>query len=267
MRKLSKYMDGSVIHFGAHRGDLKYYPENTMPAFISAVEMGCDAIETDVRMTKDGVLVLIHDRDVKRTTDSEGFVDEMTLEQIKSLDAGFWKGEQFKGERIPTVEEFLEYVSKTDIFVNWELKEYPKELGEEHAYTCIDKLVELIDKYGMAERSMMNSFSDCDLEYVDKKWPGKFAIHSYIKYKYPKDTPTQPVENFSDWAAIWRKDENHTAGFKEDYDYAIERGVLTCILVADTEEEYKKALDMGCRMFTSNDPRKGLEVLRALGKR
>lgn len=265
MKCTNKYMDGSRIHFGAHRGDRKNYPENTMQAFVSAVEMGCDAIETDVRMTKDGHLVIIHDRDVKRTTDSVGFVDEMTLEEIQKLDAGFWKGDEFKGTRIPTVVEFLEYVSKTDVFINWELKEYPAELGEERAFTCIDKLVELIDKYGMAERSMMNSFSERNLEYVADKWPGKFAIHGYINY--PKDKASKPLESFADWTAIWRKDAEHSAGFKEDYDYAIDRGILTCILVADTEEQYKKALDLGCRMFTSDDPKKGIEILRALGER
>ncbi|MBO7176650.1 MAG: glycerophosphodiester phosphodiesterase, partial [Clostridia bacterium] len=71
-------MDGAHIALGGHRGDRKHYPENTMPAMIAAVEMGCDAIETDVRRTKDGHLVLIHDRDVARTTNGQGNVDEMT---------------------------------------------------------------------------------------------------------------------------------------------------------------------------------------------
>ena len=91
MINYNKNMDGSRIHLGAHRGDRANFPENTMPAFISTCEMGCDAIETDVRMTKDGHLVLIHDRDVERTTNGKGFVDEMTLEEIRALDAGAWK--------------------------------------------------------------------------------------------------------------------------------------------------------------------------------
>lgn len=267
MRTYNKLLDGEKIVLGGHRGDRKNFPENTMPAFRAMVEMGADAIETDVRMTRDGHLVLIHDRDVLRTTNGQGFVDEMTLEEIRALDAGSWKGEEFAGLQIPTVEEFLEFVSKTDLIINWELKQYPLELGEEKAYGCIDKLVEMIDRYGLAERSLMNSFSDCNLEYVDTKWPHKFAIHGYIHYKKPKDTPTQPIENFLDWAAIWRKDEDHTAGFEEDYAFAKERDILTCILVPDTKEDYQKALDMGCRMFTSDDPSTAIEVLKALGER
>ena len=107
MRTYNKYMDGSRILLGCHRGDRKHFPENTMSAFRSAVELGLDAIETDVRMTKDGHLVLIHDRSVTRTTNGDGSVDDMTLEELRALDAGFWKGAEHVGERIPTVEEFL----------------------------------------------------------------------------------------------------------------------------------------------------------------
>ncbi len=267
MRTYNKYMDGSRVLLGAHRGDRKNFPENTMEAFRGAVAVGCDAIETDVRMTKDGHLVLIHDRDVKRTTNGEGFVDEMTLEEIRALDAGFWKGEEFVGAKIPTVEEFLEYVSKTDLIINWELKEYPKDLGLTRAFACVDKLVELIDRYGMAERSMMNSFSDLLLDYVSDKWKGKFVIHGYIHYKSPKDSSVRPLESFLDWAAIWHKDEAHSVGYESDYVYAKERDILTCILVPDAEEHYARSLSYGCRMFTSDDPTTAAQVLRSLGER
>ena len=267
MRTYNEKMDGKRVLLGAHRGDRLHYPENTMSAFRAAAEVGCDVIETDVRMTRDGHLILIHDRDVERTTNGQGFVDEMTLEEVRALDAGGWKDPRFAGERIPTVEEFLEYVSRTDLLVNWELKEYPRDLGEERAYATVDALVELIDRFGMASRSIMNSFSEKLLEYVDQKWPHRFSIHGYIHYKNPKDHATRPLESFLDWAAIWNKDEDHTTGFAEDYAYAIDREILCCILVKDTDEEYRRALDMGCRMFTSDDPTEAVEVLRRLGER
>ena len=266
MKTLNRYMNGEKICLGCHRGDRKNYPENTMAAFRGAVALGLDAIETDVRMTADGELVLIHDRDVERTTNGKGFVDEMTLAEIKALDAGFWKGEAFVGERIPTVEEFLELVAETDIIVNWELKEYPLEMGD-RAYELIDKLVELIDRYGMAERSMMNSFSEKNLEYIYDKWGDKFVTHGYIHYKKPKDFADKPLESFINWAAMWRKDEEHIAGFSEDYSYAIERDILCCILVPDEPENYRQAMKMGCRMFTSDDPTTAVEILRGLGVR
>ena len=265
MRTYNKYMDGSRILLGGHRGDRKHFPENTLSAFRASVELGIDAIETDVRMTKDGYLVLIHDRDVARTTNGHGNVDEMTLDELRKLDAGFWKGPEHVGERIPTVEEFLELIAPTDLIVNWELKEYPTELGE-RAYRCADKLVELIDRYDMAERSLMNSFSQKMLEYMADNWQGKFQIHGY--YDYIKfDVAEKPLDSFSDWLAIWRKDAEHVSGFVADYEFAARRDLLTCILVPDEIRHYQKALELGCKMFTSDDPARAIEILKELGVR
>ena len=265
MRTYNKYMDGSRILLGSHRGDRKHFPENTMSAFRACVELGLDAIETDVRMTKDGHLVLIHDRSVTRTTNGDGSVDMMTLEELRALDAGFWKGPQHVGERIPTVEEFLELVAPTNMIINWELKEYPRDAGD-RAYICADKLVELIDRYGVAERSLMNSFSQKMLEYVADKWPGKFQIHSY--YDYIKiDEAKKPLDSFSDWLAIWRKDGEHLAGFTADYEFAARRDLLTCILVPDKREYYEAAIAKGCKMFTSDDPPTAVAILKELGVR
>ncbi|HUS81419.1 MAG TPA: glycerophosphodiester phosphodiesterase family protein [Armatimonadota bacterium] len=95
----------------AHRGRSGVYPENTMAAFEAAIELGVDFIECDVHRTSDGRIVVIHDHDVKRTTDGEGPVSEMTFEQVRSLDAGSWKAARFAGERIPTLAEVLERIA------------------------------------------------------------------------------------------------------------------------------------------------------------
>ena len=83
-------MDGSRIVLAAHRGDRKKYPENTIPAFESALHFGVDMIETDIHMTADGHLVLIHDRNLIRTTGVDGLTDQTSLEDIRRLDAGSW---------------------------------------------------------------------------------------------------------------------------------------------------------------------------------
>ena len=86
---------------------------------ILAVDMKADYIEIDVQRSKDGELVSIHDTTVDRTTDGTGKVGDLTLEQLKSLDAGSWKGEQFTGEQIPTFEEILDrYHGKVRILMN-----------------------------------------------------------------------------------------------------------------------------------------------------
>ena len=265
MKHYNPNMDGSRILLGGHRGDKTNYPENTMSAFRSSLEMGIDAIETDVRMTCDGVLVLIHDRDVVRTTDGEGFVDEMTLEELRRLDAGSWKGEKFAGERIPTVVELLELVKDSQMIINWELKEYPVDHGDARAFETVDRLMELLEQYGMVERSMLNSFSDRLLEYAEGKWGDRIVLHGYLHYKSPKDHAQCVMTDILDWAAIWNKTEECSVGFDADYEELNAHGILPCILVEDREEEYRKALDKGCRMFTSNDPASALAILKALG--
>ena len=92
----------------AHRGFSGIYPENTQIAFYRALELGVDAIEFDVRTTKDGHLVAIHDPTVDRTSNGSGAVLELTLEQIKDLDAGSWVSHEFAGQRFLTLPEVLD---------------------------------------------------------------------------------------------------------------------------------------------------------------
>lgn len=100
------------IPVAAHRGNSKYFPENTMVSFQSAAVLEPDMIETDIHMTKDGELILMHDHAVDRTTNGAGLIREKTLREIRALDAGLWKGEKFKGEHVPTFEEFLEFLKR-----------------------------------------------------------------------------------------------------------------------------------------------------------
>lgn len=92
----------------AHRGAKFYAPENTIPAIEKAIELGYDYVEFDVRFTSDGVPVILHDETVDRTTDGHGAIAEMTLADVKKLDAGSSYSKKFTGTRIPTFEECLQ---------------------------------------------------------------------------------------------------------------------------------------------------------------
>ncbi|MDE6273604.1 MAG: hypothetical protein K2L87_00965, partial [Clostridiales bacterium] len=167
----------------AHRGNSKYFPENTLSSFKSALTLDVDMVETDIHMTKDGELVLMHDHTVDRTTDGTGEVRSLTLAEIKKLDAGSWKGEQFRGERVPTFEEFLElFKTKKEMLFNIELKDYPMEYGE-FAFRSCDKIIAMIEKYGIGERCVLNSFSGELLEYIDEKYCHKYCLHGYYPTK------------------------------------------------------------------------------------
>lgn len=94
----------------AHRGVSFSHPENTLASIKKGVELGAQMIEFDVRSTKDKALVLMHDKTVDRTTTGKGAVKDLTLEEIRKLDAGIWKSNEFAGEKVPTFEEVLNAV-------------------------------------------------------------------------------------------------------------------------------------------------------------
>jgi glycerophosphoryl diester phosphodiesterase len=118
----------------AHRGASGYAPENTFSAFEKAVEMKADYIEIDVQRSRDGELVIIHDTSVDRTTNGTGAVKDLTFEQLRSLDAGSWKGDQFVGEIIPTFDEILDrYHGKIGILIELKSPELYPRIEEEVA--------------------------------------------------------------------------------------------------------------------------------------
>ena len=94
----------------AHRGDQETAPENTLPAVLAAVRKGAPQIEFDVKLTRDGRMVILHDNTVDRTTSGKGKVAELTSEELRRLDAGIWFAPRFAGTRIPTLRELLDAI-------------------------------------------------------------------------------------------------------------------------------------------------------------
>ncbi len=109
----------------AHRGDTRHAPENTVPAFRSAVEKGAHMIEFDVAATADGCLVLMHDATVDRTTNGKGRVDALSFEETRALDAGGWFSPDFAGVKVPTLTEALAAIPE-NILCNIHLKGGPE---------------------------------------------------------------------------------------------------------------------------------------------
>jgi glycerophosphoryl diester phosphodiesterase len=92
----------------AHRGASAYAPENTIAAFLLARELGADGVELDVQLSRDKIPVVIHDDTVNRTTDGQGRVSDLTVAELARLDAGGWKTEDYRGERIPTLAQVFD---------------------------------------------------------------------------------------------------------------------------------------------------------------
>ena len=106
----------------AHRGASLSHPENTLSAINEAIRLGVQMVEFDVRSTRDSVLVIVHDTDLKRTTGINSKVNEITFEELRKLDAGLWKGNRYKGEIIPTLEEVLNIIP-SNIWMNIHIKD------------------------------------------------------------------------------------------------------------------------------------------------
>ena len=106
----------------AHRGASGYAPENTLAAFRKALSQGVTFIETDLHLTRDAHFVAIHDEKVDRTTTGHGEINQLTLAEVRRLDAGSWFASEFSGERVPTLVEILEFTRKHDVVFYLELK-------------------------------------------------------------------------------------------------------------------------------------------------
>lgn len=136
----------------AHRGSSAAAPENTLEALQRAIDDMADYAEIDVQETKDGVVVLMHDASLRRTTGKKAQVGEMTYAQIVELDAGRWFGETYKGIRIPTLDEALR-LCKGHINLNIELKSGKSAALNED---LIEKVLWLIDFYDMEDQCMIS---------------------------------------------------------------------------------------------------------------
>ena len=136
----------------AHRGASAVAPENTVSAFLKAVETKADAVELDIRITCDNEIVVIHDSRLDRTTNGHGRVSDFTLEEIKKLDAGSWFHSKFYKEQIPTFSEIIESLTQK-VGINIEIK--PSNTQQN---IIIRKCVELIQKNKLHKRVLISSF-------------------------------------------------------------------------------------------------------------
>ena len=136
-----------MINF-AHRGASQYAPENTMAAFNLGVKMGADGIETDVQETSDGKLVLFHDSSLKRTLSIDGSIRDYTWRELSKFDAGIYKGEEYRGEPLVLLEDFLSAFGHSGLHLAIEIKQ----VGIE------EKVLKTVRQYVRDENFTITSF-------------------------------------------------------------------------------------------------------------
>lgn len=116
---------GLVEKVIGHRGASAYAPENTLASFDKALALGCRFVEFDVMLSEDGVPFIFHDESVKRTTNGRGEFGQLSSDYLKTLDAGGWFSKRFRGEKIPTFDEVLQWLVFANVQANIEIKPYP----------------------------------------------------------------------------------------------------------------------------------------------
>lgn len=157
----------ATTRIAGHRGYSAGAPENTLAAFRKAFEAAGKGVtcETDLALTSDGELILIHDETVDRTTDGHGLVRNMTYSEIAELDAGLWFDGAFAGERVPRLRDALVLARELGIIYQLELKVY----GQNDV--IFPKLRALIDELGCADLLQFSSFDFVQLRAVKKVIP------------------------------------------------------------------------------------------------
>lgn len=230
-----------LINF-AHRGSSAICPENTMAAFAKGLEQGATGIETDVQMTKDGRLVLIHDESVARTTGAEGLVKDYTYDELAKLDAGSWFGADFQGERIPLLEELLELTKNHGTIVNIELKngsiQYP-ELEK--------RVIETVRHYNMSEQIVISSFNHYSLvecKHIDPEIRTGLLYGEglYKPWEYAKLAKADALHAY------------HRAVLPEWVEEAKQHGVVYHPWTVNDEEQMKTLIDAGVAGIITDYP-------------
>jgi len=204
-----------------HRGARAYEPENTLRSFKKALELGVDAVELDVRKTKDNAIVVIHDPDVERTTNGKGLVADLTLNEIKNFATE-------KGEKIPTLEEALAFLDKkAKILI--ELKEHGFE----------EKLLELIHERGLQKNVIIVSFVEDALKKIralDKEVETGLI---YVKHKNPVKAALELKANYL--LSLYRF--THTANVQKAHEKGLKVVVWTVNKPEEVAEYVKKGVD------------------------
>ncbi|MBP5579909.1 MAG: glycerophosphoryl diester phosphodiesterase membrane domain-containing protein [Ruminococcus sp.] len=234
-------------HVTAHRGFSKKAPENTLPAFQSAMDYGADFIELDVQLTRDDQLVVIHDDKLDRTTDGKGLVKNYTYEELTRLSAGSWFGKEneFDDVKIPLLSEVLDLVGK-NIMLNIEIKKSgnPKATAE--------KVVEMIEEYGIVNSCYITSFSYPALKKVKQ-------LNPKIKTAFIANLATST--SYAQLPYIDAVSKNHLFVNQSVVNTAHHHGKRVFVWTVNRQSEMQKMMALGVDNIITDCPDKALEVV------
>lgn len=233
-----------------HRGWCAKYPENTLISFEAALDLGVDAIEFDVWLTKDKIPVLMHDGNAYRTCGVDRNLCDMTLEEVKKLQPAYVSkfGNEFvgRGITVPTLEELLILCKskRPDIKLGVEIKAYTEE--------NVDLTVALLKKYGFFDTCYFYAFNGRIIKYLDTVYGGRtmgypdFQMGEFDSYEHYKEIGISMSIARSEVFPIFKQ-----------------KGLPMHLYCADTEEAVRFCIDQGAELITANDP---IALMTVLGR-
>ncbi|WP_411345997.1 glycerophosphodiester phosphodiesterase [Paenibacillus sp. WLX1005] len=237
-----------IINY-AHRGASGYCPENTMIAFKKGLELGATGIETDVQRTKDGKLVLIHDESVERTTGQQGEIKDLTYDEISRLDAGSWFDSAFAGERIPLLDELLDWAAPTELILNLELK------NNMEAYTGMEEqVIAAIQQRGLSARTIISSFNHYSLATCKQLAPDirtgiLYGDNLYHPWAYAQSVGAEALHPY------------HLFLTEEIVQQAAAHGVISNPFTINEPERMRELIQMGVAGIITDYPDRLAELL------
>lgn len=222
----------------AHRGYSSVFPENTMAAFAGALDIGTDYIELDVQLTRDGQVVIFHDDSLERITGAEGKVSDYTLEELSQMDAGRWFSPSYEGERIPTLWEALELISRSECRVYLELKDIGPVDGFE------EKVLSVVRQCEMEDRCVFASFRYEYLAHIKELDPELLVLYNTTSCKN-----SLPEEYPADYYGLY------VESIREETVNAIhQKGKQAFVWTVNTPIQIKNVQNMGIDGIVTNYP-------------
>ena len=235
---------GNPVEVTAHRGYSAAYPENTIPAFKGAIQVGADWAELDVQQTADGEVIVMHDSNLKRTTGLDKEVWQVTWDEIKDLDNGSWFDKKYQTVRIPTLEEVLK-VCRGKIHLNIEIKPsgHDKDLEEQMA--------KLLKKYHMRDTCVVSSLKYDSLRKI-KEADDSIETAYITSVSYGNFTDLEYADGYS---------VESTLLSKSFVNKAQKAGKQIYVWTVNSEERLEKVVGMGIDNVITDDPVMAKELI------
>jgi glycerophosphoryl diester phosphodiesterase len=229
-----------------HRGANKSAPENTISSLLKAYEQGADMVEMDIRQTKDGEFVLMHDARVNRTTNGKGKIKKMTLAQVQQLDAGSWFSKEYTGEKVPTLREVLR-IAKGKGLIDLDIKK-----------ANIPSLIKLLEEEGYLNDTLLITLHSFNQKVIKEVLQNTKYIqvrpsykYGFAKYKFTKKNKPHIVN------IIWPK-------FSEQYVNKLHshqiKTFVNLLGKSENENNIKRALQAKPHFIQVNNPLLYLEI-------